>query len=294
MLVEIAIADAYGAPFEFAPKEYIEKHNKLARYYPSYREKWTNTKLLGQYTDDTQMSIAIGEHMLAEAPVTQESFVRYFQRAYQRDPIGGYSKRIRGALESKTFKQFLVSNGSFTSNGCVMRTVPLGLLADQDDVIFQTVSHVAASHASPKAIDSSCMISLSAHYLYHRLGPKADLVSWLSERLGRYRVASVMQSWTKSPVQCDAAQTAAASIKCVVASDSMAQILKGAIAFGGDTDSTASVSIGLASLSEEITNDLPNHLYDNHKNEEFGINYLSELDKKLFNKFKRSETIILE
>ena len=49
MLYEIAIADAYGAGFEFAAPEVIAQHNDLSCYVPHQLYG-----MLGNYTDEKQ------------------------------------------------------------------------------------------------------------------------------------------------------------------------------------------------------------------------------------------------
>ncbi|MEH2331083.1 ADP-ribosylglycohydrolase family protein [Nostoc sp.] len=62
MLLELAIADAYGAAFEYA--EETIANNDLSRYveHPRFRLH------PGSYTDDTQMSIAIAEVIVSQVP----------------------------------------------------------------------------------------------------------------------------------------------------------------------------------------------------------------------------------
>jgi ADP-ribosylglycohydrolase len=76
MLLELAMpaagyayADAYGAGFEYADEMIV--NNDLSRYvqHPRFR------LIPGSYTDDTQMSIAIAEVIVAQAPWTSEVLV---------------------------------------------------------------------------------------------------------------------------------------------------------------------------------------------------------------------------
>lgn len=62
MLVELAIGDAYGAGFEYAANWMVREYNDLSAYvqHPRHRIK------PGCYTDDTQMSIAIVEAIVAD------------------------------------------------------------------------------------------------------------------------------------------------------------------------------------------------------------------------------------
>jgi ADP-ribosyl-[dinitrogen reductase] hydrolase len=292
MLVEIAIGDAYGAPFEFSSAEFTDKYNTLKEYVKSHRKDSVDNKGIGQYTDDTQMSIAIAEHMLDDSIPTAEYYIKYFKKSYKRDPIGGYSKRIKSALESKDYNTFLELNGNYSSNGSVMRCIPLGLYTDINTVIHRTIAQASASHCSPFSIDGSCVISLTAHYFYYEIGPKKHLITWLAKILGKYKILQIYNSWQKeSEVSCDAYQTTCAVLKSLHASDSMKKILKGSINFTGDVDSVAALTMGLASLSSEISNDLPKFLYDNLRNDKYGKSYLEELDNKLFSKFTKIKDV---
>jgi ADP-ribosylglycohydrolase len=61
MLLELAVGDAYGAAFEYAPLELIRAHNS-ASYYSKHPR---HSLAPGCYTDDTQMSIAVAEAILS-------------------------------------------------------------------------------------------------------------------------------------------------------------------------------------------------------------------------------------
>jgi len=61
LLVDIAVGDAYGAGFEFKDDELIRAYNTGFAFLPHA----LSAKGPGCYTDDTQMSIAIAEVVLA-------------------------------------------------------------------------------------------------------------------------------------------------------------------------------------------------------------------------------------
>lgn len=58
MLVELAIADAYGNLFEMKPLDFVSENNHLTGYLSG----------TGYYTDDTQMSLAVTEAILSGKP----------------------------------------------------------------------------------------------------------------------------------------------------------------------------------------------------------------------------------
>ena len=72
MLLELAIGDAYGTGFEFAESDFVR--------HPRHRLR------LGSYTNDTQMSIAIAETLIAQEAWTPEVLAERFVRTFKRDP----------------------------------------------------------------------------------------------------------------------------------------------------------------------------------------------------------------
>lgn len=67
MLLHLAIGDAYGVGFEYVHPDLIREQNDLRGYvqHPSH-----TTILPGQYSDDTQMSLAVTEALLQSARPT--------------------------------------------------------------------------------------------------------------------------------------------------------------------------------------------------------------------------------
>ncbi|MCU0518498.1 MAG: ADP-ribosylglycohydrolase family protein [Oscillatoria sp. Prado101] len=74
MLLELAVGDAYGAGFEYADAGMVMQYNNLSRYvqHPRHRLK------PGSYTDDTQMSLAIAETIVAGEPWVSEVLASRF------------------------------------------------------------------------------------------------------------------------------------------------------------------------------------------------------------------------
>src|SRR4051812_29384991 len=87
MLVEIAIGDAYGAGFEYAPDRLVRERNDLSAYIQHPRHRLRP----GCYTDDTQMSVAVAEAVVSDEPWTPELLARHFVTAFKRDPREGYA-----------------------------------------------------------------------------------------------------------------------------------------------------------------------------------------------------------
>src|ERR1700676_3298355 len=94
MLLELAIGDAYGACFEYAEDSFVRENNDLSAYVQHPRPRIKP----GCYTDDTQMSAAIAEIIVSDAPWTPETLAQQFVTAFKRDPRGGYASGFYALL----------------------------------------------------------------------------------------------------------------------------------------------------------------------------------------------------
>ena len=315
MILELAIGDAYGRPFEFNTPEFISKNNDVKGY--KHRENEV-VDGIGIYTDDTQMSLAIAEQMMSGLPGTQVRFAAHFVSAYKRDPRKGYSKRITNALEESKpnlpFEFILkAKQAGANSNGSVMRAVPLGLLSDPKEIMYRSIVQTSTSHGHIEAVNAATAVSLTAHFFYHHYSRLSEETvidkfrvyqEWIRKQMGSSVFDDIYKSYEmfadaklNQTLQCDAKSTASLSIKLawgmkkdVIIHDmttSATKILKRAIDIGGDVDSSASIALGLYSLRPDAKMDLPDSLYDNLENGPFGKDYMINMDVELQNKFPR-------
>jgi ADP-ribosylglycohydrolase len=299
-LTALAIGDSFGRAFEFATKEAIENNLDIKNYsqcvgkYPD--EEGGN---IGRYTDDTQMSMAITEHMLLDYPITHDFYAASFLQTYTRDKRGGYSKRIKKVLDSsKNVKDFHNHIGDLVprnSNGSVMRCLPLGLYPDIKQLKHACVIQTTVTHPTIDCIIATTAVALSVHYLYYNI--QRSYISWMSEQMGQDNFFKVYDTYTLGEeVKCDALETASFCLNFIfrtsrfiparskIKFDKMSQILTECIMVGGDTDSTASICLGLACI-KDIKNDLNDNLFDNLENGTYGRDYIIGLEEKLLKKF---------
>src|SRR5689334_2267778 len=125
MLVELAIGDAYGAGFEYAPADVVARHNDLSGYVRHPKHAIPP----GSYTDDTQMSIAVAEAVVAGEPWTREALAERFVAAFKRDPREGYAGRFHAFLcEVRDGGEFLARiRPDSDKSGAAMRAAPIGV-----------------------------------------------------------------------------------------------------------------------------------------------------------------------
>ncbi|WP_202745619.1 ADP-ribosylglycohydrolase family protein [Acinetobacter pittii] len=276
MLTEIAIADAYGAGFEFCSEDKIISLNNLELY-----SKHELYNILGKYTDDTQMSIAIVEFILSDKEWNKENIALKFIECFKRDVRLGYSEgffNLLSKVESSTELLELIIPTS-ERNGAAMRSVPIGFLKKKEDVIALAKLQAQVTHDSPIGIQSSCAVALAAHFGTHQKGSIRDLKSFLdSEQYGNWDY-----NW-KDRVSLNAYDTVSAALTCLLKHSCLSELLKSCINLGGDTDSVAAIAVGLATCFIEYKKDLPIQLYNNLNEDKYGVSFLLDLESKFLKK----------
>ncbi|HEY9611335.1 ADP-ribosylglycohydrolase family protein [Allocoleopsis sp.] len=274
MLLELAIGDAYGAGFEYADSELVQRYNDLSQYIQHPRHPLKP----GSYTDDTQMSLAIAETLVAGEPWTPEVLAHRFVTTFKRDQREGYAgKFYRFLLQVETGQQFLEGiNWTSDKSGAAMRAAPIGVLPTIEQVIEATTIQAAITHNTPDGINAAIAAALMSHYFIYKLGSKQEL--------GRFLDAHVSGEWSKpwqGKVGSKGWMSVRAAITAVMRNDSLSELLKDCIAFTGDVDTVGAIALAAGSCSEEIAQDLPHHLIDGLENGTYGRDYLIDLDRRL-------------
>lgn len=274
MLLELAIGDAYGASFEYSDRRMIERYNDLSRYVQHPRHAIRP----GCYTDDTQMSLAIAETIVADDPWTLENLADRFIVAFKRDPREGYAAGFyQFLMHVQNGEQFLRDiRPNSDKSGAAMRAAPIGIYATIPTVIERCTLQASLTHNTPDGINAAVAAALMAHYFLYNLGPRSLLGNFLEAHVpGRWSVP-----WS-GKVKAQGWMSVRAAITAITNSDTMSALLKACIQFSGDVDTVAAIALAAGSCSSEIAQDLPSHLFDKLENGPYGREYLRSLDKQL-------------
>ncbi|TCO48867.1 ADP-ribosylglycohydrolase family protein [Actinocrispum wychmicini] len=275
MLVELAIGDAYGAGFEYAPADFVAAHNALT----GYVQHPTHNIAPGAYTDDTQMTLAIAELLAAGTPWTAAALADKFVEVFQRDRRQGYASAFYLFLcDVSSGEEFLHRiRPDSDKSGSAMRAGPLGVLPTVADVLHYADVQARVTHNTPDGIEAAQAAALAVHYCRFAEGPVAEVGAWVDRQLGTSRWASPWHGkvGSKGWMSVRAALTALAS------STSLSEILRTSVAFTGDVDTVATIALAAASQSAEITQDLPAVLDNDLENGPYGRDYLLELEKRI-------------
>lgn len=254
MLLELAIGDAYGAGFEYSSYKLIKSHNDLSSYVQHPRHKEI---LPGYYTDDTQMSLAIAELIVSGDDWTPLNIASRFVNCFHRDPCTGYSGRFYDfLLDIKTGQDFLEHIvPKSDKSGAAMRAMPIGVYADQNEVIEKATIQAKVTHDTPDGIAAAVASALMAHYFIYEIGDKAAVGLWLENNI------SSEIKWSepyKGKVKAKGWMSVRAAITAIQRNESLSELLKGCIAFTGDVDTVAAIALACAAHSIEYRKICPN------------------------------------
>lgn len=307
MLIEMAVGDAYGSCFEMTDNDFVERNNDL-RYdiNPRILEKYpadNQPKLVpsGCYTDDTQMSLGIVEMMLDKNFdwYDKEAIADIFLECFKRDERRGYTPYLFLTLmNSRSGKELLSKlSGDSDKSGAFMRAAPIGLYSDLDEVMEKAALQAMVTHDSWVGRNSAIGAAMMAHYFYHDLGPKDEMVQWLKDTHFKHTLFSEksfrvpsgvngfgveVKPWKQDQrVRVHGWDCFEAAVYVVNECDTMSDVLHLSVALGGDSDTVATVAAAVASCSKEISQDIPVQLIEGLENGSFGYKFLADLDLQL-------------
>ena len=289
MLLETAVGDAYGACFETLEESIVKECNVdpptvywSSPYMPSLIRP-------GYYTDDTQMCLAIAEHMLEDAVWTPESVADRFVHCFRRDERRGYTTGFFTLLlNSNNGKELLGKiHGNSKYSGEAMRSAPLGLIEDLDELQIKCEIQSKVTHDSEEGIKSALAVAMATHYFRYNLGEKKDLVKWLNETEFEGYWGHP-DHWQSGRVSVKAIDCTEAALQTVVTSNSLSEILWKSVSHGGDTDTVAAIAMGIGSQATEIEKGINQRLILDLENKKYGRTYLIEKDKELGVKYGNS------
>lgn len=277
MLTELAICDAYGAGFEFYDANLI--HNDVTRFikHPTHGHD------AGMYTDDTQRTIANVLAILDEN-ITLENLAEHYVGVFKRDPRKGYARGYQAFLESVSdADDYLrkIRPDSDKSGACMSAAV-FGLYAKLVDAKRFAVQQATITHNTTDGKNTAAAVAAAAWFMRNKEGKRADLGHWLDDQVeGEWG-----EKWDAAKVSVKATDCARAAVYIVRTSGSMKEIMQRSVALKGDVDTVACIAGAIASLSEEIKQDIPQVFYETLENGRYGRDYLGDLNKRLMDHFE--------
>ncbi len=283
MLVQMAIADAYGASFEFQDQDFVDAHNTGSSYAVGKRglDK-------GAYTDDTQMSLALAELLLEKEQWSRFDIAGKFLEVFKRDPRLGYASGFYNFLQhTHSAENFLATiRQNSTKSGAAMRAAPLGVIANVDAVIGKSYLQASITHNTQEGLTSATATALASYYFYHELGDKKDLPHFLSGFVS----GDWFTPW-RGVVSVEGMDCIQAALTAIQQSNTLTELLVNCVAFGGDTDTVAAISLGIVNTSSQFEHDLSPALFHELENKQYGYDDLLDIERKLYKQYPKKTSI---
>jgi len=246
-LTGLAIGDALGMPFETASRD---RPDLLAWDGKSYGSSDYHMLDPGQWTDDTQMSMALGQSLVVHQEYTQEAVALGYLNWFKGDcrGIGNSTRRAMEALASGVSCQDSgVQNA--TGNGTAMRAAPIGVFYRYDPALAGRIAARDAriTHLSIEAFEGSRAVAVAVALL--SIGHQKDqmLPSVLSH-MEDSKVRDVLRHPQRpgDGVSPYVVETVNAAFFAFLNTNNYHDAVEMAVRFGGDTDSVASITGALA------------------------------------------------
>ncbi len=314
----IAIGDAYGAGLEFQDRNWIRAHvdftkfiNKRTDINVPEKSVFTIDYKEWDYTDDTEMSIAVAKALMSGQPVTDALFVKYFTdeyllgfqtKGYKRNGHGSIRLVYNGEKDIEEIKDFQ-RNKVYPGNAPPMRAIPIGFVKEEQINEYATLN-ATSTHPHPKAIDASILVARAARGLLVEGIGHDDLIPYCLPFISDQETMEALRAADRlhgpellqgkdfevlcgpQPLQkkefieglyglsSNAMYTAVAALYFIKHSRSAFEGLKHSINLGGDVDSLASIVTGILAGKYGIS-DLPAYMIQHVE----GVSYLKDIAK---------------
>ena len=287
-LVGCAVGDALGAPLEGRSRQEIAKVTDLTAGFHPFR-----TYSAGQYTDDTQQTIAIARSIVDSGGVDGAAIAREFVKLWESGEIvgqGPVADRAVKRLIAGTSWQAAARAGDSPLNGAAMRVSPIGLWnfdrterLGEDAITSSIVTHrhpmaiagaiaiaTAVAHAgTSRSIDTAAFLRLTSQSIAQQSPGFAEhilaLRDWL-ELDETAALAAIVSASGQPPhrrgfgISAQVEATVLASLYAFLKhpNDYCATVDR-AIRVGGDVDTTAAIAGAICGAHNGV-DAIPGHL----------------------------------
>ena len=304
-LVPLAVADAYCLACEFVPEDESADLKKQLLKFERYISNPRYSSTPGKYTDDTEMSVANAQALIAGSlPLTKldyaNAYLAEFIRGGKRQAYAtGFQKFLCSIQSGEEFLEKIRPDSE--KNGAAMRAVPFGVIKDIDALLTEATTQASVTHNTHAGIFSSRVIALMSHYAFYSDDPFFDMLAEFcfenlpSEDVKKYGWI-FMDRWPNKRVNNQgkfpiAVSTVHAVFDLLRYQNFFIDILKQTILWGGDTDSVAALAGGIYMINN--FDEIPSFMIDNLElgNQKTGVKYLQTVSKELFNKYWNKQLI---
>ena len=254
--------DIIGSPFEWnnTDDRYFDMCHSTRGWYRG-REVSYHPK----FTDDTVMTLAVARCLMQDSERRSSRLIETMQEMGRRYSDRGFGPIFRRWLESDSPRP----TNSY-GNGAAMRVSPVGLVAETlPDALELARQTAEVSHSSPEAVRGAQAIAQAVWMARH--GRSKDDIRFATEQDFGYDLSmpeedmrQLLQGCVREPLivngedtggfifretgkfNSSCQDTVPAAIRAFLEGDSFEDVIRRAIAFGGDSDTIAAMAGSIA------------------------------------------------
>jgi len=270
-LTGLAIGDSLGMPFEMESPLSVKLSSWTGGYQSSSSNPINRNLKPGQFTDDTQMSIALAKAILEnnyyEPSLAASKYLAWFTSGDCRG-IGTTTRiAMMNIAQGKSLSTCGVEGAE--GNGTAMRAAPIGAHQSKGVERFRAAAYWARmdaelTHRSVEASEGSAAIAVATSHLCSE-GRKEDLLTTVLEHVQKSQVRVGIENlhrairrgdslqdflktreWLLSGVSGHVIQSVPAAFTIFAYSDNFEETVQNAVRLGGDTDTVAAMAGALA------------------------------------------------
>lgn len=258
----LAIGDALGATVEFMSPEQIQKrfgvHNSIIG------GGWLGLAP-GQVTDDTEMSLVLGESILKYGKVTQSDVAQAFSLWMASNPVDIGNTVRRGIIHFRhSGVTHMQKNQNDAGNGACMRTLPVALatygLTDENTICSASRAQAHVTHNNPLSdAATECVIGIihAAIDGNSKLEIESEQIADLVKRYPEFS----FYGENKAKPSPYIVETMQAVFQAFLATTTFESCLLDVVNRGGDADTTGAIA-GMIAGSYYGMESIPKHWLD--------------------------------
>ncbi|EHP85301.1 ADP-ribosylglycohydrolase family protein [Methanotorris formicicus] len=282
-LIGLAIGDAMGMPSEGLTKEQIKSIYGTIDNYKNPENHFKGYLKAGQYTDDTQQTLALAEAITKEG-FSKELFIKNLIEWYKNEPRG------IGPTSEKAIKNLI--NDKFEgidskTCGAAMRVAPLALYCNNLDELKRNIIEASKiTHNNDEAIAGALAVGF---FIFNALKDRkeglinecsefiSDICPKFSEKIRLINnIEDIEEGFEIFGTGINAIECVPSAILCFLRTDNFKDAIIKAVNAGGDTDSLGCMVGAMAGAYYNYSN-IPKEWIGNLENRDYIISLTEKL-----------------
>jgi ADP-ribosyl-[dinitrogen reductase] hydrolase len=266
-LYGLLIGDAAGVPYEFKSPHYIPKEAPLPNLdVPEGYSRTYASIPVGTWSDDGAQALCLVASIVQKDGLKRADFgeklLAWRSSGYMTpdDEIFDIGIQTQFALDSLMWKQPLAATVNSNGNGSLMRALPIGLYySDPKDIVEQSYKQSALTHPHGWSMAACALYCLFARGLLNGLD---KYVAWdwaveqakvqlpaFDKQQGTNSLDRVLQGQHEEPIGSGfVVNSLWSALTAFFRNPSYEEVIRDALQFGNDTDTTACIAGGLAGV----------------------------------------------